>query len=427
MNTADTEIEFKTYQETINALSIAASIGIRYSSVWGDDYDRFFNAVANHNYSEYMRLINSVDVFRLTAHHESVLHIAIMHNNVFVMEDLMARLSDEQKKQLLLLTNNEGQTAITLAAHLRRNATVQLLLKHGSHPLEKDGNNQSAADYALLTNNLKLFQLLEEHCPELKSQLQDISKAYGKCASYLQGPEQFKVNGELLQAIANKDLDALKMAIAQHANVNTHDGTRRGTPLIRAIDADCPFEFIEALSNAGANTNATNASRQTALMIALLKNKTDAAMFLLQQPNIDISIHDTEGNTAVDYARTNELKLLVLDKLIETYPKKKQMQYMFVLAGIIEEELEVYYEKAHDIFQKRLEDSCQKQNSQILPSVSIGGFGSGMLMLQGIAQEGIKLLSTDTSAAAQKKKRLLSHATKLLKQMQLENQKQFNR
>lgn len=82
------------------------------------------------------------------------------------------------------------------------------------------------------------------------------------------------------------------------------------TPLHFAAQAG-NFQIISQLCGAGADVNCTDNDGVTPLMLLAQSGKTDAALQLLQNPDIDVSIKDNDGRMAIDYATSAGLRELV--------------------------------------------------------------------------------------------------------------------
>lgn len=71
------------------------------------------------------------------------------------------------------------------------------------------------------------------------------------------------------------------------------------------------IQIISMLVDAGADVNCTDNDGVTPLMLLAQNGKTDAALKLLKNPDIDISIKNNSGQMAIDYATSAGLRELV--------------------------------------------------------------------------------------------------------------------
>ena len=63
----------------------------------------------------------------------------------------------------------------------------------------------------------------------------------------------------------------------------------------------------------GANVNARNSKGMTALMLAAMNNSNPEVVKALINAGADIFAKDNEGKTALNYAKDNEIKRIILD------------------------------------------------------------------------------------------------------------------
>ncbi len=71
------------------------------------------------------------------------------------------------------------------------------------------------------------------------------------------------------------------------------------------------FQIISLLCEAGADVNCTDNDGVTPLMLLAQNSRTDAALNLLKNPELDCAIKDNGGRMAIDYATSAGLKDLV--------------------------------------------------------------------------------------------------------------------
>ena len=77
---------------------------------------------------------------------------------------------------------------------------------------------------------------------------------------------------------------------------------------------DTPLKPIENLINAGTDVNAKNNNGRTALMLAAYYYKNpEAVIKALINAGADIFAKDNEGKTILDYAKTDEVKRIILE------------------------------------------------------------------------------------------------------------------
>ncbi|MDD5456564.1 MAG: ankyrin repeat domain-containing protein [Candidatus Margulisbacteria bacterium] len=94
--------------------------------------------------------------------------------------------------------------------------------------------------------------------------------------------------------------------ISQGADVNTRNENLR-TPLFNAVACSAGTEALRILISVDdINVNTRDAFGNTALIMAVIMNKTEYVAELLRAPDIDISIENKDGKTALDIAREKD-------------------------------------------------------------------------------------------------------------------------
>ena len=117
-------------------------------------------------------------------------------------------------------------------------------------------------------------------------------------------PNKEGVNKELLKAAENGDIVALEKALTDGANPNATD--EEGETALQHAAAANSVECVEALLKAKANINMAAApDKITPLMQAAYSGNTDVVKVLLEK-EADISLTDSKGKTALDYAKNGE-------------------------------------------------------------------------------------------------------------------------
>lgn len=116
-------------------------------------------------------------------------------------------------------------------------------------------------------------------------------------------------NTSLIYSCLKGNRDLVKLLLDAGADVNL--ANQRGRmPLHFAAEVG-NSQIITLLTDAGAEVNAIDNDGITPLMVLARHSRTDAALKLLNNPEIDIAIKDNDGRMAIDYATSNGLRELV--------------------------------------------------------------------------------------------------------------------
>lgn len=116
-------------------------------------------------------------------------------------------------------------------------------------------------------------------------------------------------NTPLIYVCMKSARDLAKLLLDNGADVN--QGNQKNRMPIHFAGESGNFQIISMLIDAGADVNCTDNDGVTPLMLLARNGKTDAALQLLKNPDIDISIRDNEGRKAIDYATSAGLRELV--------------------------------------------------------------------------------------------------------------------
>lgn len=116
-------------------------------------------------------------------------------------------------------------------------------------------------------------------------------------------------NTPLIYACRKSARDLVKLLLDNGAEADLGNQKSR-TPMHFAAEAG-NFQIISMLIDAGADVNCTDNDGVTPLMLLAQNGKTDAALKLIQNPDIDMAIKDNSGHLAVDYATSAGLRELV--------------------------------------------------------------------------------------------------------------------
>lgn len=116
-------------------------------------------------------------------------------------------------------------------------------------------------------------------------------------------------NTPLIYACMKGSRDVVKLLLDNGADAGLGNQSNR-TPMHFAAETG-NFQILSLLTDAGADVNCTDNNGMTPLMLLAKNGRTAAAMKLLQNPDVDISIKDNHSRMAIDYATSSGLRELV--------------------------------------------------------------------------------------------------------------------
>jgi len=182
----------------------------------------------------------------------------------------------EEKGADVNLPDFEGQTPLMWAAmaHFGDEATniVKFLLEHGAKVNARDKMGNGALDMA---GSKQIAKLLEQ----------------AGATENIFGP------------VARGDLEAVKHAIAQGADLNATNVIHGRTPLMVAL-TDGHREIAVLLVEKGANVNARDKGGMTPLIYAAYgKDANTNVVALMIQKGADVNAKDNEGKTPLQWAK----------------------------------------------------------------------------------------------------------------------------
>lgn len=126
-------------------------------------------------------------------------------------------------------------------------------------------------------------------------------------------------NTPLIYVCMKNARDLVKLLLENGADVSLGNNRDR-MPLHYAAETG-NSEIIAMLTDAGADVNCTDSNGVTPLMVMAQNGRTDAALKLIRNSDIDITIRDNDNHMAIDYATAGGLRELVsaLSRTEETH------------------------------------------------------------------------------------------------------------
>lgn len=199
--------------------------------------------------------------------------------------------------------DNEGNTPLMYACMRAKEETVLWLLKAGADYELRNNEGRTAEDIATKRGYSRALELMKsddtlvQACKNnQKGAVQVILKS--GCAD-INGRDEAG-STPLLYACRNNAPDIVKMLLDHGADANICD-EKDFMPLHYAA-ALGNMPVINLLVTAGADVNSTARGGHTPLMFMAKNGKMAAALQFIKNPEVDVSIRDNTGRTAVNYA-----------------------------------------------------------------------------------------------------------------------------
>ena len=179
--------------------------------------------------------------------------------------------------------------------------TLQYCMSHGSDVDREPVNSSHTALYnvCVLGTDLERLHFLLENGADVNTE---------------SGNEPYPFNNlPLKAAISNGNLECVRSLIQYGADVNkvNTNPEKEGESLLMLSIGCGQKKIVQALIEAGADINHQNAKGETALIKAIILGHEEGANILLDAPQIDTSIQDKSGNTALDYAEKYHMSNIV--------------------------------------------------------------------------------------------------------------------
>lgn len=217
------------------------------------------------------------------------IHIAASYGLTALLERLLNREIDVNS------VNQDGVTALQLAATTQQPGTVELLLKHGA--------DVHLRDFCSATPLWRVAHKLNGNAEIAKLLLEGGSEA---------GAADWSGVTPLHSACLNGNIEIFRLLVGSGVDVKAKDGAGE-SPLHYALKrADPPPELIKELIKIGADVNEQDNYSQAPLYVAAGAGSTAIASMLLSS-GADINDDDTFGSTALHAAAaTGNLEMITL-------------------------------------------------------------------------------------------------------------------
>ncbi|HNY12227.1 MAG TPA: ankyrin repeat domain-containing protein, partial [Candidatus Wallbacteria bacterium] len=169
-----------------------------------------------------------------------------------------------------------GDTVLMVAVKAGFHEIIKALLEKGADANFKNDKNQTPLTYAISSGDEKSADILRGAGARL---------------------DEKTLNADLLESVKNNNIENIKALLSNGANVNACDPLDNSTPLIYAAGSG-DMRILKLIAENGGGLEMKTAEGWTALMKAIIKNRPEAAGYLLEQ-KMDIEITDNDGNTAL--------------------------------------------------------------------------------------------------------------------------------
>ena len=186
--------------------------------------------------------------------------------------------------------NEQGESALMVAAERGKTDFVNLLLENGADLGRTDKQGATVLDHAISTGQIQLAKFLFGKGAKSKNNYQSESEMLVAVNNFA-----------LLEAAERTNLEQVKIQLTNGADINSR--TQRGeTPLMLAVEHSYGRNDVtRLLIDKGADLNAVDSDGNTALMLAVDRNNTEAAEMLINS-KAALSPRNKAGRSALHIA-----------------------------------------------------------------------------------------------------------------------------
>jgi ankyrin repeat protein len=319
-------------------------------------------AIAKNKEDEISKFINEQGTFieAIDENSNTLLHLAVMNNAVNSVRTLLYAGINET------ILNNNGLAALHIAIEKNLPKIVSLLIEYGADVQIKDKKGMSAFEYKTSSAVTKLLQQAQKTQADFVSSLVQMGIKLG--AQIMNFPDFIKKgnvsdfrrcinlipnainaqdeqgNSLLHYAIVHENPNIVRLLLARGANLEAVDIIWKRTPLLFALARELPTHIqaqygtfdptiINLLLDFGANVNAQDKTKKTALHYAVQKNLIEIVKRLIQL-GADVDIKDKSGKSPIDYATTDEMRQLFKNIAIRSFKEAQRALKPMLHPGI---------------------------------------------------------------------------------------------
>ena len=194
-------------------------------------------------------------------------------------------------------TNKENCTSLILAGWKGNADAINKLLSAGADSAIADANGNTWLHYALYGNcSEEVIQVIIDHGADVNATNKQ------NCTA-------------LMLASINGNVNVMNVLLKAGANKAIED-TNCDTWLQYALYGNCSEEVLQVIIDHGADVNATNKQKRTALMLASMNGNMDVINVLLKV-KAKMEIEDADGYTWIHYAVVKSCNKEVLQAIID--------------------------------------------------------------------------------------------------------------
>ena len=237
----------------------------------------------------YLVSLPEVDLNRQVTNNYTALHCAVERKHADVVQVLIDAGADIETK------NSKGRSPLHLASISGELTTVKILVEAGADVRATDAERDTClmfAAYGGYTDTVRYLVSL----PEV-----DLDH---------EGSNNFSA---LQLAVQGKHADVMQVLIDAGADIETKDDDGRSPLHVASLSE---LAAVKMLVKAGADVRATDARRDTCLILAACFGLTDTVRYLVCLPEVDLQHQENRNNTALHFA-AQEKHLEVMQVLID--------------------------------------------------------------------------------------------------------------
>ena len=274
------ESAWNSYSEKIEIVKLLLAHGCEPEGV--DENNRDSLAIAKHrNYTEIIQLLEKYKAERIAKQNKYALLEAIRNQDA---EKVKLYLDMKVNPNSLL---ENGESLLNYAVSAQDIAIVKLLLEHGANPNTVNALGATALMTTVRRGNIQIFNLLIKYGVNVNQ-------------------TDLKGRTALFYAVENNSNNMLHTLLESGIDKNASDNYGASAFLYACTLGNIPA--CKMLMRSGCRSSDADLYGNTALHIAAQKNLLALVQLLKEDRNIDITVKNDSGKTALYYAQKNNNK-----------------------------------------------------------------------------------------------------------------------